>query len=128
MNETMQSLIISPLLTPAQAAGILGVTIKQLAALRRQNLAPKSFMIGRRLVRFDRAEVEKKGSLPPQGSVRMRNRLSFESVDRVQTPHAQPGGPNETSAPSTSALPNQNAPRTRRPRTTTAASTSKPEG
>jgi predicted DNA-binding transcriptional regulator AlpA len=59
MNQPRSADFISPLLTPAQAAQILGITTRQLARRRRQNAAPKSFTIGVKLIRFDRAAVER---------------------------------------------------------------------
>jgi predicted DNA-binding transcriptional regulator AlpA len=50
----------SPVMKPAEAASILGVTVKQLDAMRRQNAAPKFYVLGPRLVRFDRADVERR--------------------------------------------------------------------
>ena len=45
---------------PAEAASILGVTVKQLHALRRHNKAPKFYLLGPRLIRFDRVDVERR--------------------------------------------------------------------
>jgi predicted DNA-binding transcriptional regulator AlpA len=59
MTQPRSAELVSPLLTPAQAAQILGITTRQLAKRRRQNTAPKSFSIGPHLVRFDRAAVER---------------------------------------------------------------------
>jgi predicted DNA-binding transcriptional regulator AlpA len=58
MTHSRSAELVSPLLTPAQAAQILGITSRQLARRRRQNAAPKSFAIGAKLIRFDRAAVE----------------------------------------------------------------------
>jgi len=58
MNRAHLRDTTSPLLTPAQAAEILDLTTRQLAARRRQNTAPKWFVIGLRTIRFDRAAVE----------------------------------------------------------------------
>jgi predicted DNA-binding transcriptional regulator AlpA len=59
MTQPRSAELVSPLLTPAQAAQILGITTRQLARRRRQNTAPKSFVIGTKLIRFDRAAVER---------------------------------------------------------------------
>lgn len=64
MIQSHTAELVSPLLTPAQAAQILGITTRQLARRRRQNIAPKSFSISPHLVRFDRAAVERSAREP----------------------------------------------------------------
>jgi predicted DNA-binding transcriptional regulator AlpA len=58
MTPARSAELTSPLLTPAEAALILGITTRQLARRRRQKTAPKSFTISPKLIRFDRAAVE----------------------------------------------------------------------
>ncbi len=61
MTMNTQNTPPSPLMKPAEAASILGVTVKQLGEMRRRNAGPRSYAIGPRLIRFDRADVERIG-------------------------------------------------------------------
>lgn len=49
---------VSPLLTPAEAARLLGISIRALARRRRQGTAPLHFRIATSTIRFDRAATE----------------------------------------------------------------------
>jgi predicted DNA-binding transcriptional regulator AlpA len=76
MTQPRTAELVSPLLTPAQAAQILGITTRQLARRRRQNAAPKSFVIGAKLIRFGRADVERSA----------RTSISMATPPRQQPP------------------------------------------
>jgi predicted DNA-binding transcriptional regulator AlpA len=71
--------LLSPLLTPAETAQMLGVSRRRLASLRRRGAAPRAFIIGVGLIRFDRADVERVAAkhiqpAPPEvAPVRERN-------------------------------------------------------
>lgn len=63
MTMNTQTTPLTPLMKPAEAALILGLSVKQLGALRRHNRAPKAYVLGARLVRFDRADVMRRAAL-----------------------------------------------------------------
>ena len=49
---------VSPLLTPAEASRLLGISVRALARRRRQGTAPLHFRIAATTIRFDRAATE----------------------------------------------------------------------
>lgn len=49
---------VSPLLTPAEASQLLGISVRSLARRRRQGTAPVHYRIAATTIRYDRAATE----------------------------------------------------------------------
>lgn len=50
---------LSPLMTPDEASESLGITIGELLTMGRHNLGPEFYILGRRLIRYNRVDVER---------------------------------------------------------------------
>ena len=59
VTTTHQLPPLSPLMTPAETAQLLGVSVRQLARMRRQGTAPTHYRIDPTIIRFDRAAAHR---------------------------------------------------------------------